>query len=217
MFKLGISRKEQLTPGKLNGYINSRKFIALDLYDDLDDLPQANRDSIQERILSRFSVQSGILKYTHARRFDDFDNLSLCAITANFTAYQDILVHDVGVSDGRTSCGLYEQLNRLYGPRLVFQASDNAPYLFVLRRGRSTRRVIVDDKGHLLQIITPPFVFIVVRPESKKLYPLNHLMRYLATTFYARPLLEAHRAGAPGIERTRVDLLCRECRTLIAE
>jgi hypothetical protein len=217
MFKLGISKKEQLMPGRLDGFINSRKFIALDLYNSLDDVAPGERDKIQERMLSRFSVQGGILKYTHARRFDEFDELTISAVKSNFPTGQDILVHDIGVSDGRTSCGLYERLSRIYGERLDFFASDYAPHVYVLKRSHSPRRLIVDDHDNILQIVTPPFVFIVVRPESKLLYPLNHLIRSLATTFYARPLLRASKAGDREIERTAVELLCHEARTLMAE
>jgi hypothetical protein len=217
MFKFGIFKKAQLTPHGLAGFVNSRKFIALDLYDALDDLPATEREAIQERMLGRFSVRSGVLKYTHARRFEDFDALSLAAIEGSFARARQILVHDIGVSDGRSSCGLYDRLNRSYGGRLNFMASDYAPFLYVLRKERSKSRIIIDEQDHLLQIVTPPFVFIVVRPESRKLYPLNHLMRYLATMFYARPLLKAYKAGEPGIERTRVALLCGECRTLVAK
>jgi hypothetical protein len=217
MLKLGIFKKEQLTPGELKGFFKSRKFIALDLYNSLDGLPRAERDKIQERMLSRFSVQSGILKYTHARRFEDFDALSLSAITANLSPGKSVRVHDIGASDGRTSCDFYNLLTRQYGERLSFSASDFAPYVYVLRKERGSARLIVDDSNHVLQIITPPFVFIVVRPESKALYPLNHLIRHLASAFYARPLLTAYLAGSRGIERTRVDLLCQECHELIAD
>jgi SAM-dependent methyltransferase len=217
MFKLGIYKKEQLRPGHLNGFINSRKFIALDLYNSLDDLAPGDRDRIQERMLSRFSVRGGILKYTHARRFDEFDELAISAVKANFPTGQDILVHDIGASDGRTSCGLYERLSRIYRERLDFWASDYAPHVYVLKRAHSARRLIIDDHDNVLQIVTPPFVFIVVRPESKALYPLNHLMRCLATTLYARPLLRASKAGAAEIERTTVELLCHEARAFMAE
>ena len=217
MFKLGIFKREQLTPDHLDGFINSRKFIALDLYNSLDDLPEAEIDRIQERMLGRFPIQNGSLKYTHARRFDEFDRLSSSAIAANRPTGQRIRVHDIGASDGRTSCGLYGHLNELYGERLDFLASDYAPYLYVLKRAHSTRRLIIDDQDHLLEIVTPPFVFLVVRPESIKLYPLNHLIRHLVTALYARPLLEAYKAGGPAIERTRLEILCRECRSYISE
>jgi hypothetical protein len=215
MMKFGIYKKDQLTSGSLNGFLNGRKFIALDLYGCMDDLTHSERDQLQERILSRFSVQSGVLKYTHSQRFEDFDVHSLSAISANFQPDHRILVHDIGASDGRTSCGLYKRLNPIFRG-LDFLASDYAPYLYRLRRKNSDSRLLVDELNHILQIITPPFVFTVVRPESKVLYPLNHLIRLFATLFYARPLLRAREAGQQEIERTRIELLCQECRLLSA-
>jgi SAM-dependent methyltransferase len=217
MFKLGIFKKEQLTPDHLEGFVNSRKFIALDLYNSLDDLPQAEMDKIQERMLRWFRVQNGVLKCTYARRFHDFDLLCLSAISISFSTGQDIRVHDIGVSDGRTSCSLYDHLNHVYGERLDFLASDYAPYLYVLKRTHSTSRLIIDDQQHVLQIITPPFVFIVGRPERITPYPLNPLIRHLVTALYARPLLEDYKAGCPDIERTRLELLCRACRAYISK
>jgi SAM-dependent methyltransferase len=211
MFKLGVFKKEQLTPKSLEGFVNSRKFIALDLYNSLDDLSKVEIDKIQERMLLPFGIHNGVLKWTHARRFDDFDLLCLSAIAASFSTGQDIRVHDIGVSDGRTSCGLYGHLSHLYGERLDFLASDYAPYLYVLKRTHSTNRLIVDDRQNVLQIITPPFVFIVSRPEKMMPYPLNFLIRRLVTALYSRPLLEGYKAGRPDIERTRLQLICREC------
>jgi len=212
MFKLGIFNKKQLTPDNLLGFLNSHKFIALDLYNFLDDLPQTAVEIIQERMLHWFRLQNGVQKRTYTRRFDDFDRLSFSAISANFSTRQDIRVHDIGASDGRASCGLYEHLNQLYGERLDFLASDCAPYLYVLKRSQSVSRIIIDDQQHVLQIITPPFVFIVFHVESRTLHPLDYLIRVFVTVFYARPLLEAYRAGRPGIERKRIELLCGECR-----
>jgi hypothetical protein len=212
MFKLGISNKERLTPDNLSGFLNSRKFIALDLYNSLDELPRAEIDRIQEHMLHWFRLQNGVQKRTHKRRFDDFDRLSFPAIAANFSPRQDIRVHDIGASDGRTSCALYEHLNHVYGERLDFLASDCAPYLYVLKRSQGASRLIIDDQQHVLQIITPPFVFIVFHVESRTLHPLDYLIRLLLTALYARPLLEGHKSGRPGIECTRLELLCQECR-----
>lgn len=219
MFKLGIVRKEQLTLNSLTGFVNSRKLIALDLYNSLDHLPRAEIDKIQERMLWRFPVGNGVMKRTHARRFDDFDLLSISTISNNFPTEQDIRVHDIGVSDGRTSCSLYNHLNQLYGERLDFRASDYAPSLYVLKRTHSANRLIIDDQQHVLQIVTPPFVFFA-GPETK-LYSLKPLIRYLVTwvvtDLYARPLLENYNTGCSEIERTRLELLCHECRTYISK
>ena len=45
MFKFGIYKKEQLTPDHLEGFFGARKFIALDLYNALDNYPP--RDAIE--------------------------------------------------------------------------------------------------------------------------------------------------------------------------
>src|SRR5277367_85524 len=118
MFKLGIFNKEQLTRGSVDGFLGRRKFIALDLYNSLDDLPEARINKIQERMLHRFPVQNGTMKQTHERRFDDFDRLAIPAIAANFPPGQSIRVHDIGSSDGRTPCDLYDHLSPLYCERL---------------------------------------------------------------------------------------------------
>jgi len=213
VFKPGIFKQEQLTGHYLEGSANRRKSIALDLYSSLDYLSRADSDKIQERMLRWFQVRNGVLKYTRARRFHDFDLSSIAAAVANFSVGQRIRVHDIGASDGRTSCEWYDQLNQLYDERLDFVASDYAPYLYVLKRTHSTSRLIVDNQQVVLQIIRPPFVCIVGHPEKTKL-SLNPMIQVL-TLLYARPLLRCYKAGCVDIERTRLELLCRECRAYI--
>jgi len=212
MFKFGIHKREQLTPDHLEGFFRARKFIALDLYNALDDYPPGDRDRIQGRMLRRFSNQNGTFKNTYVRRFEDFDILAANSVRSAFPANREIRVHDIGASDGRTSCAFYDTLSGIYGPRLKFVASDYAPFLYVVRRKNSTRRVIVDERENILQIITPPFVFNVIHPEKKLLYPFNHFIRYFVNRRYARPLMLAYKAGERDVERSRVDLLCYECR-----
>jgi len=212
MFKFGIHKKEQLTPGHLEGFFRARKCIALDLYTALDNYPPHDRDRIQERMLCRFSNKNGTFKYTHARRFEDFDIFAAASVRTAFPPDKEIRVHDMGASDGRTSCDFYDTLTNIYGPRLKFVGSDYVTCLHVVRRNSSTRRLIVDEREDVLQIITPPFVFNVIHPENKLLYPLNHLMRYFVNRWYVRPLMRANKAGDPNVERIRVELLCYECR-----
>jgi len=212
MFKFGIHKKEQLTPDHLEGFFRVRKFIALDLYTALDNHPPHDRDRIQERMLCRFSNKNGTFKYTHARRFDDFDTFAITSVRSAFPPDKEIRVHDMGSSDGRTSCDFYDTLSGIYGPRLKFVGSDYVTFLHVVRRKSSTRRVIVDEREDVVQIITPPFVFNVIYPENKLLYPLNHFIRYFVNRWYVRPLMRAYKAGDPSVERTRIDLLCYQCR-----
>lgn len=212
MFKFGIHKKEQLTPKHLDGFFNRRKFIAIDLYNSLDEYSPADRDRIQERMLCKFSNQNGTFRYTHARRFEDFDTLALGFIRSTFAPDQAIRVHDVGASDGRTSCDFYGTLSAIYTAQLSFLASDYAPFYYVVRRKGDRRRVILDNGDNVLQIVTPPFVFNIVHPENKYLYPVNHVLRHVVNSFYVRSLLRAYKRGDPNIDRTRIDLLCSECR-----
>jgi hypothetical protein len=214
VFKLGISRKDQLEPRHLEGPVNGRKWIALDLYDALGDLSEAEIDRIQERMLRWFRADNGVLKRTCARRFDHFDELSLSAITASFSSGQMVRVHDIGVSDGRTSCAFYDALNCLYGERLKFLASDYAPYLYVLQRTHSKNRLIIDELQHVLQIIKPPFVFIVGRSEKTK---IHHPLTNLVMALYVRPLLEDYKSGCGDIEMRKLELLCRQCSARMSE
>lgn len=208
MFKLGIHKKQQLRSTQLDGFVNRRKFIAVDLYDCIDDLPVSDIDYVQERILRWLRVHNGVLKCTYNQRFKDFDRLSLSAIVANFPLQKELRVHDIGVSDGRTSCTFYEHLTRLYREQLQFIASDYKPYLYVLKRTQSRNRLIIDDKQNVLQIIVPPFVFNEGRPERLLPYPVNALVRRLLTPLLTQPLLRDYRAGSPNIQRRQLHLVC---------
>jgi len=227
MLKFGITQKKQLTSANLDafhetqfkthhlyGLFKNRKIVAIDLYDSLNDLSFTEIDELQERMLARFALHNGLLKYTHSQRFNDFDQLAMRHIRTQFPN-SEIRVHDLGASDGRTSCDFYDALTALFGERLYFLSSDYAPCLYVLKRKNSANRLILDSNEHLLQIIVGPFVFNVVRPESVKLYPINHLIRYIAMFAYANPLLAAHKKGTPHIERRRLVLLCRKGREYI--
>lgn len=130
-FKLGIVSREQLTADHLEGLLNSHKFIALDLYNGLDGLPEDEIDKIQERALSWFRIENGVLKNSRAHRFDFFDRLSFSVIAANYSSHQEVRVHDIGASDGRASCVLYDLLNHRFAERLHFLAIDSTPCLSI--------------------------------------------------------------------------------------
>ena len=162
MLKLGIYKKSQLTPRNLgcqqemaseiryiHGFFKSRQSIALDLYNSLDEFRFAESEILQEPMLARLSLDNGSLKYTHSRRFDEFNRLALKVIKTTFTSPLALRIHDIGASDGRTSCNLYDHLRNLYGDRIDFLASDYAPYLYVVKRIHSSRRIILDDRDNI--------------------------------------------------------------------
>ena len=168
LFKLGIVSREQLTADHLEGLLNSHKFIALDLYDGLDGLPEDEIDKIQERALGWFRIENGVLKNSRAHRFDSFDWLSFSVIAANYSPHQEVRVHDIGASDGRASCILYDLLNHRFAERLHFLATDSTPCLSILKRARGRCRLIVDDQLNVLHVIMPPFVLLVIRRPGEQ-------------------------------------------------
>ena len=217
MLKRGIFSSKQLTRKHLEGFLNCRKCIALDLYDFREEHQSIEeREKIQERILSRFANGNHTYRVTYQSRFDDFDAFAIKHITDHFPVCQTLRVHDIGASDGRTSCHFYDRLDRLYGKSLDFTASDREPHLYVLRRKNSVARLIVDSDNNVLQIIAPPFVLNIARPDRKLLYPVNLLMRHALMKFYARPLVNSYRASGPTAVRTKLELLSNECRAYVA-
>lgn len=218
MLKFGIFKPEQLTRRVLDSVMGRRKFIAIDLYSSVraDD---PNSRYLEERMLERFAVANSTFKYTTARRFDEFDRKVVDVIGRCFspTAQQQPLrVHDVGVSDGRTSVAFYEALTTLYEGNIDFTASDMTSFVWAVSRPGSRNRIVLDDRGQLLQIIAPPFVFSTIRPESALLYPLNTAIRQLLTLFYARPLQRTFQKGRE-LSRKRIPLICRDCIAFIEQ
>ena len=218
MLKFGIHSKDQLTASHLEGFFKRRKCIALDLYNALEGRSSIERDWIQERMLSRFANGNGTFRYTYTGRFEDFDTVTVKSIASNFSRSRKIRIHDVGASDGRTSCQLYEYLDGVYGTSLDFLASDREPFLYLLRRKHSSLRLIVDGRDNVLQITAPPFVLNVIRPEteSKLRYPVNHFARYLLLKLYVPKLLGSYRANHSDVERSKIELMCDACRVKVA-
>jgi chemotaxis methyl-accepting protein methylase len=206
MLKFGVHRPEQLNRRKLDSFAGRRQFLALDLYHRVPEGPEA--DYFQERILSRLAVANGTFKYTRAHRFDTFDRLSLEEIRKQFQS-DTLRVHDIGVSDGRTAAHFFEVLTDVYA-ELDFTASDLSHCFHVVRRRGGSWRVITDDRGNLIQVVAPPFVFNVARQESKLLYPLNHMVRRVVTALYAQRLLRD-----PGVARETIEIICASCRAAL--
>ena len=216
MFKLGIYRKDQLTKTHVESFWGRRQFIAQDLYDQLEERSAEERAYLQEQILNRLSVNNGVFKFTASDRFDAFDQEVIREIAEHFPADQVLQLHDMGVSDGRTSIPLFEKLQKIYGERLQFLSSDYAPYLFSVRENGSKKRIIVNENNEIMQIVCPPFVFFTVHPESKILYPINFILRKLIERFYAVPLLKRYVQGDdPEIETHQVTLLCPDFQNLV--
>lgn len=213
MFKTGIYKKEQLGPELLRGFWNPRRYIALDLYESCRGKDKDIR-ALQEHIIGRVAMANGSFKKTHARRFDEFDALALKHITEIFPADKPLRVHDMAVSDGRTSLNFFEDLYGRYKNRLSFTASDYMIKFTSVRRTGEEKRIIVDDNDNLIQIITPPFVFNAVRPESVLMYPVNAVIRFFARHCFANKILKRYKDAPEAFSRDNFLLICHECREL---
>ncbi|MCK5384425.1 MAG: hypothetical protein KAJ29_02530 [Alphaproteobacteria bacterium] len=219
MIKFGFHSIKQLSFKTLNSFTGRRQFIALDFYDQMGDLDWNLRNEVQERMLSRFPTVDGIFKYTFSNRFEEFDDQAEQVIKDNFPDKNiyHLKVHDVGVSDGRTTLSFFERLKKKYPDTLEFLATDYAPYIYSVRRKKNGRmRLLVDKEGNLLQLIAPPFVFNIPRKESAVLYPLNHIIRIMLEQLFAKPLLKQYKKDKKeGLYIKKIALIVPECQTAI--
>jgi hypothetical protein len=191
MIKTGIYDITQLArPARLKSLFGKDRVISVTLYDQILDLP--NADALAERILLLFSDERGAYKRTYANRFEEFDVQFLRLLTEQYDPQDPLVLADVGVSDGRTACDLFERIATHY-PRISYYASDYGPQVFVLRQGRLT--VTLSRNYCILEIVWPPFVFTTMKPENPLYYPLNHTMRFLVRRLLAQPLIGEYLAG----------------------
>jgi hypothetical protein len=121
----------------------------------------------------------------------------------------------MAASDGRTSVELYRTLTTLPGVNVVFTASDAASELTVVRQQDGNLVAVLDQgSARLLQIISPPFVFNVVKPENPWLYPLNRLIYHIHVRRRVDRLLAS---SDQHVARTALHLLSPECSVLLRE
>ena len=142
----------------------------------------------QEAILRRFALSNGVYKRTAQSRFAEFDHAVTEFLSDKFANEEVLQVHDVAVSDGRTSVEFYDRLRRELMQSIEFYATDRDLEVFALHKNGCRTSVVIDSEGTVLQIVHPPFVFNVCKPESKLLYPINHLIRWLLTPMSILPV-----------------------------
>ncbi len=212
MLKFGIYDLSQCDSAKLYGPFSSRKYIALDLYDRFGGTPE-EIDQFQEQVIGRVATANGSFKKTHKNRFEQFDALTRTVLERNVTPGETVKVHDIAVSDGRTTVPFFRMLDDLYGDALDYTASDYASSFRVLQRKGETNRIVLDGEENLIQVVYKPFVFNMICPENKVVYPFNHLMRGRAKA-YAENLIAAWHDGDPDIEKRDLKLVCQACQSL---
>lgn len=212
MIQSGIHNIKQLSRKNLDGFWPRRQSIALDLYAHLEELEPQKRDYVGAKILARFTTGDGIFKYTFSNRFDDFDKKCFPFIKEHCAANAPLHVHDIGVSDGRSTMPFFLGLQEYYEDKLDYLASDYSPHVFsVQKKTGGKTRLILDSDGSLLQIIYPPFVLNMGRKEKTCLYPLNHLLRLVLMPLFVNKLLRLYRDNKEALSIKKIDLIAYEC------
>lgn len=204
MVKFGVTTVRQLLEGKDQTFLRRKKPVSIALYDQLPNTPYA--DKLAERILVQFSDDRGAFKRTYSARFNGFDQKALETIATIAPSKRDLVVHDTGVSDARTSLDFFERIESKF-PRLLYYASDYDPEVFVIEKGHV--KIVVNRDNKVLEMSRPPFVFNMVARESMIAYPLNHVLRFALKKMVGSPSPIASEPGAK-----KITLFCPRAQNL---
>jgi hypothetical protein len=139
--------------------------------------------------------------------------MAIDCLGREFPANRALTVHDIGVSDARTACDFFQKLAARF-PHLSYYASDYEPSLMMLRSGKGGSVVTLNKKGEAIEIVMPPFVFNLVKPENFLFYPINYAFFLFARAIVLRRTLAKYRAG--NIEPLPLVLFCPAARDLAA-
>ena len=207
MFKTGVWSLAQIQkPNPMRGFLGGTRRASIALYDKIADVP--GLEAATEAILLPYADSRGAYKRTYRNRFDDFDAIIIDQIAANFPFATSLNVHDLGVSDARTSCDLFSHLSVKFSS-LRYVASDYESQLTLYENAGSA--VAVNATGEITQIVWPPFVFNLHQIESFVLYPLNSIALSLARRAARRIL------ASPQSTKRNVLLFCPQARQLMNE
>jgi hypothetical protein len=169
----------------------------------------------QEAILNQFAVSNGAFKRTGEGRFAEFDEITLQILCGIPALRQDCIVHDMAVSDGRTACDFFARLSEEFPQTLDFYATDFCLKVVVLRRRGWRTRVVVDERGVVLQLMFAPFVLSLPKQESW-LYPVNKMLRKILMHTSMKRTLKAWKDESATLERREILLVCSAAREHLA-
>lgn len=190
MIKTGIYKLQDIQLKSFTLFRKELKNVSITLYDQI--IQESNADELAERILLLFADERGAYKRTYIKRFEEFDYEVLEHIKDSFKKEELLIFQDVGVSDGRTALDFFEKISSSFS-KLKYIASDYNPKVYILEKGRS--KVTLSHTGKVLEILWPPFVFNIIKRDSYKHYPLNHIIRYFLYLFIVSPLLKNYKTG----------------------
>jgi hypothetical protein len=183
MFQLGIFNISQLNSVLENSAGAKNQPIAIDLYGQIADLPPEKQETAAEIILENFSFSDGSYKKTHAGRFDDFDEKIIAYLAKNITPNKKYKIHDLAVSDGRTSLDFFSKLEKIF-PSLDFTASDKNMFVDVFPDAKNkSKKIVKDGEGKILQIIFPPFVLNIYSSKRAFAFKIKKVFLYSVNFF----------------------------------
>lgn len=189
MFKTGIYTLKQLEePKNLKTILGKERKISVTLYNEL--VADAGKNHIAEKILLNFTDERGAFKRTYNNRFEAFDDQAVKEIQKKFSQEDDLIFHDVAISDGRTAFDFFEKLSAKY-PKIQYYASDYDPYIFVIESGQS--RVVLNSEGIPLEVTYPPFVINLIKESIR--YPINRLVRFFLEHTLIKKMLSEYKRG----------------------
>jgi hypothetical protein len=210
MYQLGIFNISQLISILNKGGNKRNQPVAIDLYTQINELDPEKQEQSEEIILENFSFSDGSYKKTHSGRFDEFDEKIINRLKDSFGTERKLLVHDLAVSDGRTSFDFFSKLQKIFS-NLDFFASDKNMFAYVQTSFKNEeRKMVTDEAGKILQIIFPPFVLNFYsskrawRFKIKRaiLYPINFIIINLFKAAFVRNIF--FKAGG---EKKKITLL----------
>src|SRR5580698_1754884 len=127
-----------------------------------------------ETVIRTVRLSTGICRTTYPARFDDLDAVAQLVMKRNYSADQELDMHDSAASDGLLSVHWAERVHAAF-PGARMTASDVTLYL-TEALAESGELYIMEPSGRPIQYTRPPFVVSMDIPESR-LYPLNVLVR----------------------------------------
>ena len=207
MFKFGIYSLDQLRKRKsFKTFFGGSKNVSITLY---DKLINPEDEKIAEYILNGFADDRGAYKRTYSKRFEAFDKKVIELIGSYFSKRNPLFVHDVAVSDGRTSCDFFEKLADIF-PKVNFYASDYDSEVIVLESG--TTKVTINTHGKVLEVVWPPFVFNAIKRSSYHYYFLHNILFFLVKHSIVKRILRQHEMGS--LHGRTIKLFCPKARML---
>ena len=192
MFKTGIYTLKQLKDKKNYFTVfGKQKNVSITLYDQIHS--EAHALSLTEHILLVSADDRGAYKRTYNNRFEEFDKYIIELMSKQFDDVNiELLIYDVGVSDGRTAVDFFSKIYKIW-PNVSYNASDYNPYLYILKQRWLT--ITLTAAESIIEILYPPFVFNISKPDNYNYYPINYLLYLIINKFILPKMLESYRAG----------------------